>query len=312
MAGTRFTKDLLGVKYIKEVTPGTFLSPTTSLYLERGANPPKVEFKKETIDPMSSTSGAKHDRVSPGSGMIDYIITQKMSDVKADFVPLLEACNFTGVAVVSPAGISYEMKSSNIDTLSMEWIDPRTTIQGRGGKGAFSLKAEINKAVEIVFGYKFSYEGEVKLAAVDADNTIAAAVIPNFLYVIEDCAGYSINGINGHFESFDIDWGGSVVKADTACPSASYVEEYAPTITIVQSLTEENESSFEELKANTTKNIIISLYDAAEVKKGEIRIPKALPNDLDKNSEEGRLKVTKTFSCLPTNGDDNIQIVIFD
>jgi len=312
MAGTRFTQDLLGIKFIKEVTPGVFLSPTTALYLERGANLPKVEFQKITIDPLASTSGQKHDIVSPGKGMIDYSITQKMSDAKADYLPLLEACNFEGTAVTTPAGVSYEMKSSKPDTLSMEWMDPRTTIRGRGGKGAFSLKAEVNQPVEFSFNYKFTYESEIRLAAVDVDNVLTAAAIPGFLYLIEDCAGYSINGINGHFESFEFDWGTSVVNADTTCPSSSYVEEYAPTLTIVQSLTEENEASFEELKLNTTKNIIISLYNASEVKRGEIRIPKALPHDLDKNVESGRLKVTKSFSCLPTNGDDNIQIVIFD
>ena len=311
MSGTRFTQDLLGVKIIKETTPGTFLAPTQSLCLERGTNPPKVEFKKFTCDPMSATSGGKHDIVSPGNAMIDYSITQKMSDNVADYATLLETCNFLGTAVATPAGTSYEMKTSSNDTLSIEWIDPRATLRGRGGKGAFSLKAEINQPVEIVFNYKFNYEGEVMLAPADADNVLATPAIPNLLYVIEDCASYTINGVNGHFSSFEIDWGTSIVQADTTCPSAAYVQEYAPTLKIVQSLTEENEAPWEELKLNTGKNVVIGLFDVAGVKKGEIRIPNAVPTDNDKAGTEGRFTVTKSFACLPTDGDDNIQLVMF-
>jgi hypothetical protein len=313
MAGKKFTQDLLGVKVIKEVTPGTFLAPTQDLCLERGAGSPKVEFEKFTCDPMSATSGGKHDIVSPGTGMIDYTVTQKMSDAKADYAVLLETCNFVGTAVTVPVpGVSYEMKTSVADTLSIEWIDPRATLKARGGKGAFSLKAEINQPVEIVFNYKFSYEGEVLLAAAAPDNAVPTAAVPNLLYVIEDCAGYSINGASGHFESFEIDWGTTVVKANTTCPSPSYVQEYAPTLKIVQSLTEENEASWEELKLNTTKNVVIGLFDSTGTKKGEIHIPQAVPNDMDKSGTDGRLTVTKSFACLPTVGDDNIQIVIFD
>ncbi|MDM5272079.1 hypothetical protein PGH07_07795 [Sulfurovum sp. zt1-1] len=261
---------------------------------------------------MSATSGGKHDISVPSKGTIEYSITQKMSDAKASYITLLEACNFAGTAVTTPAGVSYEMKTSATDTLSIEWIDPRTTIQGRGGKGAFSLKAQINQPVEITFDYKFVYEGEVQLAAVDPDNTVPTAAVPGFLYVLEDCASYTINGASGHFESFEINWGASVVSPDTTCPAPNYVQEYAPTLTIVQSLTEDNEASFEELKTQSSKNIIIGLFDSTATKRGEIRIPNAVPNDLDKGGEEGRLKATKSFACLPTSGDDNIQIVIFD
>ena len=313
MAGNKFTQDLLGVKVIKETTPGTFLTPTQNLCLERGANSPKVEFEKFTCDPMSATSGGKHDIVSPGAGMIDYTVTQKMSDAKADYGVLLETCNFESKVISTPvAGVSYEMKTSNNDTLSVEWIDPRATLKGRGGKGGFSLKAEINQPVEIVFNYKFSYEGEVLLDPVDPDNAVPTAAIPNLLYVIEDCSGYSINGESGHFESFEIDWGTTVIAAKTTCPSASYVSEYAPTLKIVQSLTEENEASWEELKLNTPKNVVIGLFDSTGTKKGEIQIPNAVPNDIDKTGTDGRLNMTKTFACLPTVGDDNIQIVIYD
>lgn len=312
MAGNKFTQHLLGVKIIKEATPGTFLAPTQSLCLERGANSPKVEFQKFTCDPMAATSGGKHDIVSPGSGTIEYSITQKMSDDKADYETLLSACNFVGTAVAAPDGISYQMHTSLPDTLSIEWIDPRATLRGRGGKGAFSIKAEINQPVEFTFGYKFSYEGEVLLASTAADNTVATASVPNLLYIIEDCASCSINGASGHFESFEIDWNTSVVKKDTTCPSSAFVEEYAPTIKIKQVLTEEELASWEELKSNTTKNIVIGLFDASHTKKGEIRIPKASPNDMDKDGEEGVYVMTRTFACLPTVGDDNIQVVIFD
>ena len=312
MAGNTFQQDLLGIKVIKETTPGTYLAPTQALYLERGANYPKVAFKKQTIDPMAATSGWKHDAVSPGTGTIEYEITQKMSANRLDFEVLLNTCNFLGTATTTPAGMSYEMKTSLADTMSIDFVGTRATLKGSGGKGAFKFKGEVNNPVEISFAYKFAYAGEVLLAPTDADNVVPEATVPNMLYIIEDCAGYSINGAGGHFESFEIDWGANIVKADTTCPSSSYVQEYAPTLKIVQSLTEENEASWEELKLNTTKNIVIGLFDATGTKKGEIRIPNAMPNDNDPSGKDGRLTVTKSFACLPTTGDDNIQVVLFD
>lgn len=312
MAGNKFQQDLLGIKVIKETTPGQYLAPTQALYLERGANYPKVALKHTTIDPMAVTSGWKHDEVSPGSGVIEYEISQKMSAARADFETLLNACSFAGTAVTSPDGMSYEMKTSLDDSISIDFVGTRQTLKGRGGKGAFKLKGEVNSPVDISFAYKFTYEGEVLLSATDPDNAVPSAPVPNLLYIIEDCTGYSINGANGHFESFEIDWGTNIVNAETTCPSSSYVQEYAPTLKIVQSLTEDNEASWEELKLNTTKNVVIGLFDRTGTKKGEIRIPNAMPNDNDPSGKDGRLTVTKSFACLPTNGDDNIQIVLFD
>jgi len=313
MAGKHFTKDLLGVQIIKESHSGIWAPPSQPLCLERGANKPKVEFEKFTCDPMSLTSGGKHDIVSPGSGMIDYTITQQMSDDKADYATLFETCNFKSKVVSTPTpGVAFEMKTSSEDTLSIQWVDPRSELRGRGGKGGFSLKAEINQPVEMNFNYKFTYESETLLPGGDPDHIVPAAVVPNLLYVIEKCDGYSINGEGGYFESFEIDWGTTIVSAKTTCPSASYVSEYAPTLKLVQSLTEKNEASWEELHLNTPKNVVISLFDSTGTKKGEIQIPNAVPNDLDKAGTDGRLTATRSFACLPTVGDDNIQIVIFD
>jgi hypothetical protein len=312
MAGNKFTQDLLGIKVIKETTPGQYLAPTTPLCLERGTGYPKVTFGKETCDPMAATSGWEHEIVSPGTGKIEYEITQKMSSDRNDFAVLLETCNFVGTPVTGPDGMSYEMKTASPDTLSIDWVGPRATLKGRGGKGAFTFKGEVNKPVQIGFKYTFSYEGEDLIDAADPDNVVPTAPVPELLYIIEDCAGYSINGNGGHFESFEIDWGTNIVKADTTCPSPSYVQKYAPTLKIVQTLTEENEASWEELKTMSAKNIVIGLFNSAGEKKGEVRIPNAKPNDLDHSGKDGRLTVTKSFACMPVNGDDNIQIVLFD
>ncbi|DAB41125.1 MAG TPA: hypothetical protein CFH81_02165 [Sulfurovum sp. UBA12169] len=312
MPGSRFTQALMGIKVAKEVTPGAYVLPTTALYLERGTDMSKVEFGKITVDPMSSTSGTKRDIVAPGTGKISYTITQKMAADKAAYSVLLETCNFAGTALVSPAGVSYEMKTAKTDTLSIDWIDPRATVSGKGGKGGLSIKCEINKPVEMTFAYSFKYQGETLLVNTAPDNAVPTVDIPAFLYMLEDCTGYTINGVGGHIESFEIDWGASMVHADTSCPSGAYCEEYAPTLKLTQSLTEENEISWDELQTQGEKNIILGLFEIDGTKRGEIRIPKAVANDTDKNSDQGRFKATRSFACLPTNGDDNIQIVIFD
>ncbi len=312
MAGSKFTQDVLGVKVKVETTPGTFEAPDTVLYLERGAAFPTPDFDKETMDPSAATSGQKYDIALPDTGRVNYDVVQKMSAAKADFEPLLLASNFVGTAVTSPAGVSYKLNTTSNASLSMEWIDPRTTIQGKGAKAAFSLKAEIGRPIELTFKMLINYHGEVILAPAAGDNTLPSSSVSEFLFMRKDCTGYTINGVGAHFETFEVDWGTGMVQPNTSCDAANYLAEYAPTVKITQSLTEEGEASFDELKSSTSKNIVISFFNLAGDKKAEVRIPNAVLSDVGKNGADGRLKADRTFSCRPVLGDDNVELVIFD
>lgn len=312
MAGSKFTQDVLGVKVKVETVPGTFEAPDTVLYLERGAAFPTPDFDKVTIDPMAATSGGKYDIVIAENGRINYDVVQKMSADKADFEPVLLASNFVGTAVTAPDGTSYKMKTVSANSLSFEWIDPRATLQGKGAKGAFSLKAEVGQPVELTFKMLINYHDEIVLASADPENTLETADVSDFLYMQKNCTGYTINGVGAHFETFEVDWGANMVQPNTTCDAANYLSEYAPTVKITQSLTEEGEASFNELKSSASKNIVIPFYDIAGTKKAEIRIPNAVLSDVGKSGADGRLKADRTFSCRPVLGDDNVEFVIFD
>lgn len=312
MAGNRFTQDVQAVKVAVETVAGTFEAPDTVLYLERGASFPSPEFEKVELDPLSATSGGKYSIIVPDNAKINYDVTQKMSQDKAHYLPLLEAANFVGVATTTPAGMAYSLKTVSDKTLSFEWIDPRSTLQGKGAKGAFSLKMEVGKPVDLTFKMLINYHAETVLANTDPDNTVPNATVDGFLYMRKDCGGYTINGVSAHFETVEIDWGVTNVQPNTSCDVANYLSEYAPTIKITQSLTEEGEASFNELKAQTPKVIVLSLYDLAGVKKAEIHIPNAVPSEMTKSGSDGRLKADKTFACRPVVGDDNVEMIIFD
>jgi len=312
--GTRYIPDVLGVKIIKETTPGTYLSPTTAIYLERGAKPPKVTFQKIENDPMAPTSGTKYEETSPFGATIEYEFTQKMPSDKTKFSTLLEACNFVGTAVTGPDGTSYQLETFATSTISADWISPRQTTKGSGGKGAFTFKGETGKPIEVGYKFNFNYKEETVLAAAADDNTIPFEDVPGLLFIADgNCSSYTINGVSGHFTSFEIDWGAEIqTTEDDVCPMPNYVSSYAPTLKISQKLTEEWEASWDQLTAGATSNIVIGLFDKSGTKKGEIRIPKAMPNDNEPDAKNGRYVTTRTFACRPTNGDDNVQIVMFD
>lgn len=310
-----YIRDASVIQIVQELTPGTFLDPSTELYptvvlpIEKGGElwSPKVE--KDETNPETPYHGSKETDINAMFASIEESVSMKLPADHTMAAMVLAMCGLVGTAFAG--GTSYAYSSASKTTASIKQIALREHTSVFGARATFGISCEVGKAAVLNFDFKSQLHEAVALDAADPDNTLPAVPAIAKVYMTRDCTAYLVNGQEAHFKKIDFKLGGEVRQPKDTCPGACYTEDIKPELQVSMAADPTNNGAFQELKNGDEFNFVIPLFDIDGNKVYELISPKCVIMEQKKPKNEGLINLDRTYECRRVNGDDNFEIKVY-
>lgn len=303
--GCTYVLDRASVLIAEEVACGEFVTPDTILAIEK-MSLWEPEPDKDESNPQNAFHGAKETSLVYDFATVPISAKMKLPADFSHIALALRSCGMVASDMTSYQAFQYE--TTNKTKISMMQVAERKTTSVYGGRGDFSIVAEVGKAVEVSLEWKSIFKQIVTLDALDTDNVLIDTPNVEKVYMTKDCTAYLVNGNNAHFKKVELKLGAEVIAPKDTCPSGAYTKDIKPELMISMAVTEDNEDAFDELQSGAEFNFVIPFFTVDGTKKWEIVAPKCVVIAQKTPENEGIINVERTLECRRVVGDDNFEL----